>query len=395
MYDTTIGRFLSEDPLGHRPQENNLYLYVNNSPVMKVDPSGLDPDMTSGEFIELLLKTTEGDYVILFKNRKPLILPKTTTTDAVQKIWMDDLKNILHIMRREGDTFRFVNFGPSDTLSIDEKTGMYSFVAGVNDPNGPHTVTFGWNDHAFCDTLLSGAVVGGLQKNSVLDIMFGTAKPCAGDLLWNFLTGQKTVPESCKSTLSKFLIDQPFEENWLMQQISKLSKEKLSCDTSGTISVEGFYDDVEMFKKGFTSKGEQLDKDLFGAFGKFNEVHIKADVDYQCGPQKTDPESGQPCCECTVRFKGRIGLSDTYDFISTLPKPSKAWKAAGGWGNRMYNDSTYTAFYCAAILEALGEQGRVYEIAFSLDLPETSFSFMNCDPKPQAGLCDELPSNIV
>src|SRR5260370_38817292 len=41
MYDTTIGRWISEDPIGFEAADPNLYRYVHNSPLDSVDPSGL------------------------------------------------------------------------------------------------------------------------------------------------------------------------------------------------------------------------------------------------------------------------------------------------------------------------------------------------------------------
>ena len=43
MYDATIGRFFSEDPIGLDGEDPNLYRYVGNDPVNQVDPSGLGP----------------------------------------------------------------------------------------------------------------------------------------------------------------------------------------------------------------------------------------------------------------------------------------------------------------------------------------------------------------
>jgi len=40
-YDPTIGRFLSEDPLGLGGGDMTLYSYAGNNPVVFVDPSGL------------------------------------------------------------------------------------------------------------------------------------------------------------------------------------------------------------------------------------------------------------------------------------------------------------------------------------------------------------------
>jgi hypothetical protein len=41
MYDPTIGRWTSEDPLGFEAGDPNLYRYVSNSPTNHADPSGL------------------------------------------------------------------------------------------------------------------------------------------------------------------------------------------------------------------------------------------------------------------------------------------------------------------------------------------------------------------
>jgi len=40
-YDPRTGRFLSEDPIGFRGGDTNLYRYVLNNPVNNTDPSGL------------------------------------------------------------------------------------------------------------------------------------------------------------------------------------------------------------------------------------------------------------------------------------------------------------------------------------------------------------------
>lgn len=41
MYDAIIGRFFSEDPIGLDAGDPNLYRYVDNDPVNRVDPNGL------------------------------------------------------------------------------------------------------------------------------------------------------------------------------------------------------------------------------------------------------------------------------------------------------------------------------------------------------------------
>ncbi len=41
-YDPQVGRFISEDPIGFEGGDVNLFAYVGNNPVMRVDPSGLE-----------------------------------------------------------------------------------------------------------------------------------------------------------------------------------------------------------------------------------------------------------------------------------------------------------------------------------------------------------------
>ena len=43
MYDPTIGRWISEDPIGFTAGDANLYRYVQNAPTNATDPSGLQP----------------------------------------------------------------------------------------------------------------------------------------------------------------------------------------------------------------------------------------------------------------------------------------------------------------------------------------------------------------
>jgi uncharacterized protein RhaS with RHS repeats len=41
MFDPSVGRFLSEDPIEFDAGDSNLYRYVGNSPTNRTDPSGL------------------------------------------------------------------------------------------------------------------------------------------------------------------------------------------------------------------------------------------------------------------------------------------------------------------------------------------------------------------
>jgi RHS repeat-associated protein len=41
-YDPTLGRFVSEDPIGFAALDTNLYRYTGNNPINYVDPTGLE-----------------------------------------------------------------------------------------------------------------------------------------------------------------------------------------------------------------------------------------------------------------------------------------------------------------------------------------------------------------
>ena len=40
MYDPTVGRFITEDPIGFLADDANLYRYARNSPLEQIDPAG-------------------------------------------------------------------------------------------------------------------------------------------------------------------------------------------------------------------------------------------------------------------------------------------------------------------------------------------------------------------
>jgi hypothetical protein len=55
-YDTEVGRFISEDPIGFDGGDVNLYAYVGNNPMLLVDPWGLCSESSS--FIKTILPQT-------------------------------------------------------------------------------------------------------------------------------------------------------------------------------------------------------------------------------------------------------------------------------------------------------------------------------------------------
>src|SRR5207253_2633309 len=71
MYDPTIGRWISEDPIGFTGADANLYRYVGNSPTNRTDPSGLVPDDEAGRIVDQVLNGTRphGDIRALSREQ--------------------------------------------------------------------------------------------------------------------------------------------------------------------------------------------------------------------------------------------------------------------------------------------------------------------------------------
>jgi RHS repeat-associated protein len=75
-YESAIGRFLSEDPLGPDSGDGDLYRYVENSPVNATDPSGLQGCPTKAS-IQKMLAGVEG-YVQSVESTNPPAFPGPT-----------------------------------------------------------------------------------------------------------------------------------------------------------------------------------------------------------------------------------------------------------------------------------------------------------------------------
>lgn len=72
MYDPTIGRWLTEDPIGFAGEDMNLYRYVGNGPTNATDPSGLKSGkgstgpVTPNEALDDATEDRVGYYVGFF-----------------------------------------------------------------------------------------------------------------------------------------------------------------------------------------------------------------------------------------------------------------------------------------------------------------------------------------
>jgi RHS repeat-associated protein len=67
-YDATMGRWISEDPLGFDAGDSNLYRYVNNGPTIATDPSGLQEVLAGPASLKLSVTSAaevevDGNFV--------------------------------------------------------------------------------------------------------------------------------------------------------------------------------------------------------------------------------------------------------------------------------------------------------------------------------------------
>ncbi len=63
MYDPTIGRWISEDPIGFEGGDPNLYRYVGNSPTNFTDPDGLESRPLTQDEQAFLTQVIEGVFI--------------------------------------------------------------------------------------------------------------------------------------------------------------------------------------------------------------------------------------------------------------------------------------------------------------------------------------------
>ena len=75
-YDPSVGRFISEDPLGFGGGDVNLSAYVRNNPVNRIDPNGLNPALLieAEELLEAEAPFIEEEAVALSERYGPPVV---------------------------------------------------------------------------------------------------------------------------------------------------------------------------------------------------------------------------------------------------------------------------------------------------------------------------------
>lgn len=100
IYSPTLGRFMQTDPIGYAGGGPNLYTYVGNDPVDRVDPTGLYKCSDGGTGA---CKTVNAAYDLL---------SKTVSSDKLSSKEAKILKNVLKVLGEPGkDNGVTINFG--------------------------------------------------------------------------------------------------------------------------------------------------------------------------------------------------------------------------------------------------------------------------------------------
>lgn len=101
---------------------------------------------------------------------------------------------------------------------------------------------------------------------------------------------------------------------------------------------------VDAFRSGFFPGVAVIDDEGFAALGTIDNADLAFTLDKSCGSVTVSPKNKCDCCRCSLDRYYTLRVVDKYDFISSL-RP----RSGSGIGFLVYR-----AFWCAAILEAVG-----------------------------------------
>jgi RHS repeat-associated protein len=118
-YDPTMGRFLSEDPVGLSGRDLTLYSYAGNNPVVFVDPSGLCGQSTQrrpGISVDLNLSSIHQDYILNSTAAEPLT--KGNEPQSFNDLGGVSVSLNIGYAPQTGDYYTEFSLGLSDYLGV-------------------------------------------------------------------------------------------------------------------------------------------------------------------------------------------------------------------------------------------------------------------------------------
>jgi RHS repeat-associated protein len=149
FYDPRLGRFISEDPTGFSAGDDNLYRYVGNDPLNRMDPSG--HDAISEWAVELAQKALLkiGCHYAEKWARGETIDPWADLQSLVNNFDLPTFLNQL-VNDAQGAILDLVNLGGLAGLDLDPAALLDQFR---DDPGGLIEELIGFNPVAFVDNL--------------------------------------------------------------------------------------------------------------------------------------------------------------------------------------------------------------------------------------------------
>jgi uncharacterized protein RhaS with RHS repeats len=161
MYDSTIGRWLSEDPIGFEAGDGNLSRYVGNIPTLKVDPSGLAAEeKQAGEasgrakelekilpnFIDKLKQIAKDTkelerFGVILKARDPMANPQHKFLECVSKEATQTSSALKWWNSEKEYGGRMLKPGPDGKVDLDRER------VTENDIDNGYPIEFDWHTH--------------------------------------------------------------------------------------------------------------------------------------------------------------------------------------------------------------------------------------------------------
>jgi RHS repeat-associated protein len=183
-YDPSIGRWISEDPIGFEAGDANLYRYVGNSSTNSIDPSGLKPWWGIAKILKKKWTAETADRAgeQLAKELLEKLAPHRPDSQAAQEI-LDQLEKMGWVIEPLGKGSKIgIPFDEGGGIIVremenGEKTGRFlEWYPG----NGPHHRDPHWKFSSGETGILktTGCIVGGIAIAAIP----GAEEAIAGDI---------------------------------------------------------------------------------------------------------------------------------------------------------------------------------------------------------------------
>ncbi len=139
FYDSIVGRFISEDPIGINGGSNNYFLYVKNNSINYVDPAGLKDkkNPTQKELFNSLIKLVERKHGSASVREVNSVLNQCKSVQVCNKQFGADLPNIMITLLGSKNANAPISSAALVTKTINKKnasTALFGIIGSNHDP---------------------------------------------------------------------------------------------------------------------------------------------------------------------------------------------------------------------------------------------------------------------